>query len=119
MNLEVEIRKYNPLNEQETCDKERMLQYLLSTPNCLERENQMAHFTASIWTINKDRTKTLMVYHNIYDSWSWIVTYLAVADENEELIVNKAENQAVKWWGLDEVQRVSKEPWMIERIYKK
>ena len=31
-----------------------------------------AHFTASAWVVNPERTKTLMVYHNIYQSWSWI-----------------------------------------------
>ena len=28
--------------------------------------------TASAWVVNKDRTKVLMVYHNIYNSWSWL-----------------------------------------------
>ena len=53
-------------------DKEQMLRFMDQNPNYLVRENQIAHFTASIWTVNKERTKTLMVYHNIYDSWSWI-----------------------------------------------
>lgn len=48
----------------------------------LSRENQIAHFTTSIWTVNKERTKTLMVYHNIYDSWSWIGGH---ADGEEDL----------------------------------
>lgn len=148
--------------------------------NCsdyLDRENQIAHFTASIWTINPERTKTLMVYHNIYDSWSWIgghadgmedlrsvamrelqeetgvrdaallggdifslesltvnghvrrglyvpshlhlnVTYLAEAREQEALIVNADENQAVKWWSFEDALRVPNEPWMITHVYK-
>lgn len=45
---------------------------MMCNDNYLERENKIAHFTTSIWTVNKERTKTLMVYHNIYDSWSWI-----------------------------------------------
>ena len=28
--------------------------------------------TASAWTVNKARDKALMVYHNIYQSWSWL-----------------------------------------------
>ncbi len=28
--------------------------------------------TASGWVVNKDRSKVLMVYHNLYDSWSWL-----------------------------------------------
>lgn len=72
MGLFDEIKRYQPVNEQEETDKEQMLQYIANNTNYLERENQIAHFTTSIWTINKEHTKTLMVYHNIYQSWSWI-----------------------------------------------
>lgn len=67
-----QIKKYTPTNEQEERDKAQMLMYLESNDNCLTRENMIAHFTTSIWTVNEARTKILMVYHNIYDSWSWI-----------------------------------------------
>ena len=72
MKLVDKIRNYIPGNQQEEIDKEVMLDLMLRNPDCLERANQIAHFTTSIWTVNKDYTKTLMVYHNIYDSWSWI-----------------------------------------------
>ena len=72
MSLFQEIKNYEPLNEQEARDKEVMLKYILNNENCLMRENLIAHFTVSLWTVNKARTKTLMVYHNIYQSWSWI-----------------------------------------------
>lgn len=72
MSLFDEIKRYQPVNEQEEIDKEQMLQYMMHNTNYLERENQIAHFSASIWTVNKEHTKTLMVYHNIYQSWSWI-----------------------------------------------
>ena len=60
------------MNAQEECDKEQMLQFMRDHNNYLERKNQIAHFTASVWTVNKERTKTLMVHHNLYNSWSWI-----------------------------------------------
>lgn len=72
MELVEKIRAYIPVNEQETCDKEVMLTFLQKNPDCFSRENLIAHFTVSIWTVNKERTKTLMVYHNLYNSWSWI-----------------------------------------------
>lgn len=72
MSLFQDIKEYRPLNQQEVCDKEQMLQYMMDHADYLERENRVAHFSTSIWTVNKERTKTLMVYHNIYDSWSWI-----------------------------------------------
>lgn len=178
MSLFDDIKNYVPKNEQEECDKTTMLEFMANNPNYLDRANQVAHFTTSIWTVNKERTKTLMVYHNIYDSWSWIgghadgieeldkvalrelreetgianaslvskeifsleiltvnghvkkgvyvpshlhlnVTYLAEADENVELLVNEAENQAVKWWSFEEALEASTEPWVVERVYKK
>ena len=72
MNLLEEIKKYKPLNEQESSDKEQMIEFIKKNKNYLLRENRLAHFTVSTWTVNKERTKILMVYHNIYDSWSWI-----------------------------------------------
>lgn len=72
MSLYHEIQKYTPVNQQEEQDQKLFLKYMENCSDYLDRENQIAHFTASIWTINPERTKTLMVYHNIYDSWSWI-----------------------------------------------
>lgn len=71
MGLYEEIERYQPFNEQETRDRELMLRYIRSYSDYLERENLVAHFSASTWTVNKEHTKILMVYHNIYDSWSW------------------------------------------------
>lgn len=82
MSLLKEIEKYIPVNEQEEKDKKIMLDYMQKNSDYLTRENEVAHFTASIWTVNKERTKTLMVYHNIYDSWSWIGGH---ADGEEDL----------------------------------
>ena len=72
MGLYEDIKNYSPINEQEERDKAVMLQYMQENSNYLDRANQIAHFSASVWTINKEHTKTLMVYHNIYNSWSWI-----------------------------------------------
>ena len=178
MSLYENIKNYKTFNEQEARDKEQMLCFMVQHSDYLERSNAIAHFTASIWTVNKERTKTLMVYHNIYDSWSWIgghadgeadlcavamrelqeetgvkdaklvskdifsletltvdghmkkgiyvpshlhfnVTFLAEADESEQLIVQEEENQAVKWWTFEEALKASTEPWMVERVYKK
>lgn len=70
--LREQLRNYIPFNEQEESDRELMLSYIdLLGDRLLTRETGMAHFTASNWIVNKDRTKVLMVYHNIYDSWAW------------------------------------------------
>ena len=67
-----DIRKFQPCTEQEQQDKAQMLDYIETHDRVLWRDDPTAHITVSAWTVNEDRTKTLMVYHKIYDSWSWI-----------------------------------------------
>lgn len=178
MRLFEEIKAYRSMNEQEAADQKVMMDFIGKHPDCLLRDNLIAHFTASIWTVNQARTKTLMVYHNIYNSWSWIgghadgeedlkavalrelqeetgvrharlvsddifslemltvdghvkrgkyvpshlhlnVTYLAEADENEELTVKADENKGVRWFENEDALKASTEPWFVENVYKK
>ena len=39
--------------------------------------------TASAWVVNPQRSKVLMVYHRLYDSWSWAGGH---ADGEEDLL---------------------------------
>ena len=71
MDFKKELEKYVPYNEQEENDREMMLKYIDTFEDVLTRENRMCHFTASSWIVNKERTKILMIYHKIYDSWAW------------------------------------------------
>jgi len=71
MTLREQINRYVPYNEQEARDKEVILRHL-SQPDIFYRANTLAHMTASAWVVNPGRTKVLMAYHNIYDSWAWL-----------------------------------------------
>ena len=71
MELKEIIEKYQPYNKQESKDKETMLKWMNTFDDLLTRKNEFAHFTASAWVVNPERTKVLMIYHNIYQSWAW------------------------------------------------
>jgi len=47
------------------------------------------------------------------------ITYLLIADETQQLIVNEEENSDVKWFGIDEAVEASNEEWFKKRIYSK
>ena len=83
MNLRKEIESYLPYNCEEEKDKEIMLKYMDTFDDVLTRNNEIGHFTSSCWIVNKEKTKVLMVYHNIYDSWSWTGGH---ADGDSDLI---------------------------------
>lgn len=82
----MEVRKivagFEPRCEQEARDRAQMLAFLDTQEGWLTRENAMAHMTASAWVVDPAREKTLMIYHNIYRSWSWTGGH---ADGEEDL----------------------------------
>ena len=65
-----DLKMFTPKNDEEAAD----YTLLLEAAHREEAYNRAwpAHFTASAWVVNPLRTKTLMIYHNIYQSWSWI-----------------------------------------------
>lgn len=65
------IQYYTPTNEQEVSDQQFILQAIQSFDDVLTRDNKIVHMSASPWIINQHFDKVLMVYHNIYQSWSW------------------------------------------------
>lgn len=178
MELREKIEKYEPYNEQEENDKKIMLKYIDLFDDVLTRDNEFGHFTASAWVVNKERTKVLMIYHNIYKSWAWTgghadgesnlletairelkeetgvknvkvldddifsleivcvnghvkrgkhvsshvhlnLTYLLEADEKEELKIKEDENKGVMWVNIEDVEKVTNEKWIREKIYRK
>ena len=77
------ISAYVPYDEREAEDKEVILEFIKNNEDVLTRNNKIAHMTTSAWITNKDRTKLLMIYHNIYDSWAWVGGH---ADGDEDLM---------------------------------
>lgn len=103
MNLKKEIESYVPYNEQERCDKELMIEYINTFRDVLTRENKMCHFTASNWIVNKEKTKILMVYHNIYKSWAWTGGHA----DGESNLLNVAIKEAEEETGLKNLKVIS------------
>lgn len=100
MNLQQQLEQYQPYNEQEAADKAVMLALLSSQKNIFSRENPTAHFTASSWLINKTHDKVLMIYHNIYHSWSWTGGH---ADGETDLL-SVAKREAMEETGVTDIQ---------------
>ena len=81
--LIIQLQNYKSFNDQESYDKEVILSALKNTGDIFYRTNAIAHMTASGWIVNQKRTKVLMAYHNIYNSWAWLGGH---ADGNEDLL---------------------------------
>ena len=110
MKLIEAIEKYKPFNEQEEKDKQLILYCLKNNNNSFLRENIVAHVTASAWIVNSDKTKVLMAYHNIYNSWSWLGGH---ADGEEDLL-KVALKEAMEESGITKVKPVTEEIYSLE-----
>ena len=83
MDLLSALRAYQPWNPQEERDTAELLRRLESGEDLFHRENAAAHLTASAWVVSPDRTRILMAYHNLYDSWAWLGGH---ADGEQDLL---------------------------------
>ncbi len=108
--LITEITQYQTVNEQEERDKALILAELTNNPQVFLRESSLAHMTASAWVVNEDKTKVLMVYHHIYNSWSWLGGH---ADGEEDLL-KVAIKEVKEESGLKQVSPVSTNIFSLE-----
>jgi 8-oxo-dGTP pyrophosphatase MutT (NUDIX family) len=104
------IASYRPWNEQEETDQKLILKYMDLFEDILNRENEIAHISASSWIVNKDRTKVLMIYHNIYNSWAWTGGH---ADGEEDLL-SVALREAKEETGIQTIKPVMEDIYSLE-----
>lgn len=112
MNLKEQIENYKPYNEQEEKDKGTMLKYINTFDDVLTRNNEFGHFTASSWVVNKEKTKVLMIYHNIYKSWAWTGGH---ADGESDLL-NVAIRELKEETGVKNVKVLKDDIFSLEMI---
>ena len=78
-----QLEAFVPFNEQEKADREILLEKLKNEPDVFLRSSLLYHMTASGWVTDPSRTKVVMAYHRIYDSWAWLGGH---ADGEEDLL---------------------------------
>lgn len=94
MDYKKAITDFKPGSAQEAADQQTMLSFIENNPgDVLVRGNKIAHITSSAMIFNETMDKLLMVYHNIYQSWSWTgghadgdadLLYVAMKEAREE-----------------------------------
>ena len=66
--------------------------------------------TASSWLLNRTHDKVLMIYHNIYRSWSWTGGH---ADGDRDLL-SVAKREAMEETGVSDIRAVSEDIFSLE-----
>lgn len=108
--LKEQLLNYQPYNEQEEKDRILILNALGTFPDVFTRKNETAHMTASAWVVNQARDQVLMIYHNIYHSWSWLGGH---ADGETDLL-SVAIREVKEESGLQDVRAVFPDIYSLE-----
>lgn len=107
-----QLKEYTPFNEQEEIDKSLILNWIEHNADAFYRKNKVAHVTASAWVVNKDRSKVLMVYHNIYQSWSWLGGHADGETDLLSVAIREVKEEA----GITNVRPVFEEIYSLESL---
>lgn len=110
--LKENLEEFEPYNEQEEVDKKIILDYINNFDDTLTRQNKYGHFTSSAFVLNKERTKILMVYHKIHNSWAWPGGH----SDGDSNLLNVAMKEAKEETGIKNVIPIFKNIYSIEII---
>ena len=101
-----EIERFIPNCAQEEQDKIIMLEWAKHyKENALLRTNTVAHFTSSAFILNETRDKALMIYHNIYNAWSWTGGHT----DGDENFLAVAKREAMEETGITKLEPITKD----------
>lgn len=82
--LQTYLQTYSPYDDIENGECRSFSQFLEAFGlQAYSRNNLIGHMSASGWIVNKDRTKALMIHHNIFKTWSWVGGH---ADDDTDLL---------------------------------
>lgn len=104
------LGRFTPCNPQESTDRAELLRRLHSGEQLYTRENPAAHLTVSAWVTDPARTRVLMAYHNLYNSWAWLGGH---ADGETDLLA-VAIREVREESGLTQLRPVSEDIFSVE-----
>lgn len=76
----------------------------------LSRENDFAHMTASSIIVSRDRKRTLMAFHRIYNSWAWTGGHADGESDFEAIARREAQEET----GITNLVRLGNGPASVE-----
>lgn len=106
------IQNYKANTDQEIEDQKLMLQMIDRNPDVLKRSSLSGHLTSSVFIMNAKRTKVLLGFHNIYQSWGWFGGHHDGMDDCLEVALKEAKEET----GIAFFEEIKDEPISLDVI---
>ena len=105
------IVRFSPKDGREEREKAMMLDLIAQYGDgILTRENDFAHMTASSIIVSRDRKRTLMAFHKIYNSWAWTGGHADGESDFEAIARREAQEET----GIVNLRRLGNGPASVE-----
>lgn len=106
-----EIVRFSPKDGREERERAMILELIAQYGDgILSRENDFAHMTASSIIVSRDRERTLMAFHKIYNSWAWTGGHADGESDFEAIARREAQEET----GITDLVRLGTGPASIE-----
>ena len=105
------IVRFSTKDGREEREKAMMLDLIAQYGNgVLTRDNDFAHMTASSIIVSRDRKRTLMAFHKIYNSWAWTGGHADGESDFEAIARREAQEET----GIVNLRRLGDGPASLE-----
>ena len=105
------IVRFSTKDGREEREKAMMLDLIAQYGNSvLTRDNDFAHMTASSIIVSRDRKRTLMAFHKIYNSWAWTGGHADGESDFEAIARREAQEET----GIVNLRRLGDGPASLE-----
>lgn len=88
------IASFTPKDAREETERRMILEMIARDGDAiLSRKSAAAHMTASSIIVSRDRKRTLMAYHKIYNSWAWTGGHADSESDFEAIALREAREE--------------------------
>jgi 8-oxo-dGTP pyrophosphatase MutT (NUDIX family) len=113
MDYKTLFKTYIPTTEQEVIDQRLINEFIDKHDDALLRTNLAAHITSSVMIMNPSKTKILLGYHNIYQSWGWFGGH----NDGDEDCLKVALKEAEEETGITHFEVLTEEAIAMDVVY--
>jgi 8-oxo-dGTP pyrophosphatase MutT (NUDIX family) len=101
---------YQPQDPFEVADLDYIRDAIKHYGDALYQRHPHMHYSASAMIFNQTMTKTVMIYHKLYDSWGWVGGHMDGMTDFKMVAIKEATEET----GLSDLKLLSDKPISIE-----
>lgn len=97
------LKLYSPVNPEDQSQRDCILTFVETEPQCFERSHLAGHITGSAWVMNKTGTQVLLTHHKKLNKWLQLGGHADGQSDIQSVALREAQEES----GIEELQSLS------------